>query len=154
MIHIRLGTTTDHATLVEFNKKLAFETEGLTLEHEVISSGVHRALNSKGLSQYFVAVVDDEIVGQLMITPEVSDWRDGVIWWIQSVYVAQSWRGKGVYRELYENIVHEASKSADVRAIRLYVEENNHAAIKTYKKLGMLTSHYQVMETCLKKDQK
>lgn len=143
---IRKATEKDIPTIVDFNQRLAEESEGKRLDPEIIGRGVKRALATPSLCQYYVAEYQGTVVGQTMITYEITDWRDGIAYWIQSVYVAQSHRGQGVYRRLYEHIREEARKAGDVRLIRLYVEVENDPAIATYEKLGMHRAHYHMYE--------
>ena len=81
-----------------------------------------------------------------MITYEWSDWRNGVMWWIQSVYVRPEYRNKGVFRALFTYIEQLARNRADVKALRLYVMQNNQSGKKTYKAVGMRDSQYIVYE--------
>src|SRR3954452_8892223 len=98
---IRDATPADAATIVDFNARMARETEGLTLDPAVLSRGVRAALADPAKAIYFVAEIDRRVVGQLMITHEWSDWRDGDIWWVQSVYVHPEYRRRGIFRTLY-----------------------------------------------------
>jgi GNAT superfamily N-acetyltransferase len=85
-------------------------------------------------------------VGQAAVTREWSDWRDGWVWWLQSVYVADTHRGRGVFRAIFEQIRREAQEDPDVIGLRLYVENANHAAMRTYESLGMKPGGYSVYE--------
>ena len=82
-----------------------------------------------------------------MVTTEWSDWRDGLFWWIQSVYVQADFRRQGVYRQKYQTIQSLAAKEPDVCGYRLYVEKENTAAQKTYESLGMSATDYLLYET-------
>ncbi len=134
--------------LVRGNQAMALETEGKQLDERVLRRGVESVLKDPGKGHYFVAVrtSDAEVVGQLMITFEWSDWRAGQVHWIQSVYVAPEARRLGVYRALHEHVVADAKSRGDVVAIRLYVERHNTAAQRTYSRVGMKTSIYDLME--------
>jgi ribosomal protein S18 acetylase RimI-like enzyme len=145
---LRRGTHADAAVLVEFNQRLAQETEGKTLETAIVTAGVIAALDDPARGLYFVAEQDGRIVGQLMVTTEWSDWRNGWIWWIQSVYVRQEARRQGVFRALYEHVQAQAKADPAVVGLRLYVEEENHAAQQTYRSLGMARTGYLVLERC------
>jgi GNAT superfamily N-acetyltransferase len=135
----------DESTIVAFNRALAHETEHKDLAIDVVTRGVRRVLVDPARGRYFVAVVDDAVVGQLMITREWSDWRDGWFFWIQSVYVAPAHRRRGLYRALHAHVVDVARAQGDVCGVRLYVEPDNERARRTYLALGM--SHtYDVME--------
>ncbi len=145
-IEIRPGRADDAATIAEFNVRMAQETEGRTLDRAILDTGVRAALADASKARYFVAEAGDgHVVGQLMITLEWSDWRNGEIWWIQSVYVHADYRGRGVFRKLYRHVA-ELAKQQGAAGLRLYVERENAAAQTTYAQLGMTMTHYLVME--------
>ncbi len=145
---LRRGTPADAAIIAEFNRRLADETEGKTLNESVLSAGVAAVLADPSRGLYFVAERDGAVVGQLMITTEWSDWRNGWIWWIQSVYVHKDARRQGVFRALYEHVEAVARADAQVVGLRLYVEHDNHTAQQTYLGLGMERTGYLVLERC------
>ena len=115
------------------------------LDRDVLNAGVSRMLAEPSRGRYFVAEDGDEVVGQLAVTHEWSDWRNGDIWWIQSVYIAKEHRRKGVYQALHAH-VREAARAAGVIGFRLYVERDNEAAQSTYAALGMHRSPYVMYE--------
>lgn len=141
---LRRATVDDHSIIVELNKALAKETEDLDLPDATISRGVYAVLRDPSKGAYFVVQVGDEIVAQLMITLEWSDWRNAEVWWVQSVFVRTSYRRKGYYRRLYAYVKEEA-KNAGAGGVRLYADNSNGRAHETYKAMGM-TSHYKVFE--------
>lgn len=134
--------------IVAFNAELAQETEGKTLDTAVLARGVQAALADPDRLRYWVAVEDatNRVIGQAAVTREWSDWRDGWVWWFQSVYVDKDRRGRGVFRALYLTIRESARASGDVVGLRLYVEEENHRAKSTYGALGMSRGGYEVYE--------
>ena len=143
---IRQAGPADAPTIVQFNRLLASETEGKTLDAAVVAAGVAAALadpDHKG--PYYLAVEGENILGQLQITFEWSDWRNGWFWWIQGVYIRAEARRRGVFRSLYRHVVEQA-RAAGVIGIRLYVERENHAAQRTYKELGMEEAGYLLMQ--------
>ena len=144
-ILVRNAEKTDWATVAEFNRALAAETEDKELDWDILSTGVCRLLDDAGKGRYFIAEVDGRIVGTTMITYEWSDWRDGWIWWIQSVYVHPDFRGRGVFSRLYRH-VESLAAAEEVRAVRLYVLQSNQRARAAYLKLGMHESGYTVLE--------
>lgn len=146
---IREARDSDAATIASFNSLMAEETEGKALDPETIGAGVRGLLAETARGRYWVAENADEIIGQLMITYEWSDWRNGTIWWIQSVYVPAAWRRKGVFSALYRHVESLAEAEPGVIGLRLYVEENNTRAQQTYKDLGMTKPSYLVMESML-----
>ena len=144
-ILVRNAEPTDWATIAEFNRALAAETEDKDLDWDILCTGVRRLLEDAAKGRYFIAEIDGRIVGTTMITYEWSDWRDGWIWWIQSVYVHPDCRGRGVFSRLYRHVAALAA-TEDVRAVRLYVLKSNERARATYLKLGMYESGYTVLE--------
>ena len=144
-IIIREADSEDTARIVLFNQAMARETEGRELDRKVLTKGVEALLKDPARGRYFVAVKGDEVVGQVMITTEWSDWRNGLVWWLQSVYVSKLHRREGVYRMLHDH-VRETALSEKVLGIRLYVERDNLAAQETYRALGMLASQYLMYE--------
>ena len=145
-ISIRPPTTQDVETLVTFNQRLAWETEAKLLDPDTLRRGVWAVLADPQRGQYFLAEQAGQVVGQLLITREWSDWRNGWLWWIQSVYVRAEARQQGVFRALFEWVLQEAQRQGDVVGLRLYVENHNTAALATYYKLGMVDAGYRVLE--------
>ena len=144
-IKIREASINDIPTLAKNNEALARETENIQLHSEILFAGISNALKREDC-HYFVAELNGEVVGQTMITYEWSDWRNGVMWWIQSVYVQPEYRKKGIFRSLFKHIEHLAENQSNVKALRLYVMGNNLSGINTYKTLGMQDSGYIVYE--------
>ncbi len=147
-ILVRDARLDDLATIVDFNTRLARETEDKVLDSATLESGVRTALDSPDRLRYWIAALADsgQVVGQAAITREWSDWRNGWIWWFQSVYVAPEARGQGVFRMLHAAIRAEAVAALDVVGLRLYVEHSNDRAQQTYRALGMAPGGYHVFE--------
>jgi GNAT superfamily N-acetyltransferase len=145
---VRPATPADTATLVEFNRLLAAETEGLTLDPAMLRAGVEALLRDPNRGRYLVAEEAGVVVGQVMWTFEWSDWRNGWLWWIQSVYVCADARRRGVFRALFERVVEAARRDGNVVGLRLYMERENHTARRTYERLGLTGTEYVVLERC------
>ncbi len=145
-IVVRDARRDDHAAIVAQNAALALETERKTLDLDVLSRGVTRALADPLRLRYWVAEDRESgrVVGQAAITREWSDWRDGDIWWLQSVFVDEKYRGRGVFRSLLEAIRAAARSTPGVIGLRLYVESANHRAQATYRALGLVPEGYEV----------
>lgn len=143
---VRDARPRDAAVLVTYNSAMARETEGKSLDPDRIGPGVAKLLADASRGRYWVAESDGTVVGQIMVTYEWSDWRNGNLWWIQSVYVHPDWRRKGVFSALYRHVESLAAAEPDVIGLRLYVEENNTRAQRTYAALGMVKPSYLVME--------
>ncbi len=144
-ITIRRAALSDWETVAEYNFRLAAETEDTVLDRDVLALGVQAALADAGKGLYFVAEAGGEIIGQAMVTFEWSDWRNGAIWWFQSVYVRADWRRRGVFRRLYEAIF-QAGRDTGAVEFRLYAVATNEPALATYRSLRMKHTPYIVME--------
>ncbi|MEP6925439.1 MAG: GNAT family N-acetyltransferase [Pyrinomonadaceae bacterium] len=146
-ISIRLAEPNDALAIIDFNQRMAQETENKELPLEIITNGVTAVFADSNKGFYVVGETSvQEIVGCLMITFEWSDWRAGWFWWIQSVYVRSDFRGQGVYKKLYEWVTAQATAKGNVCGIRLYVEKDNMVAQKVYEKLDMEETHYLMYE--------
>lgn len=160
-IQVRPALPDDWETIVDFNCRLAEESEGKRLDRGDVVPGVQALLSDPRKGRYFVAVTEAEsfprardagrIVGQLMHTFEWSDWRNGMIWWLQSVYVHPEFRRQGVFRALFERLRQEAEADPGVVGLRLYVEEGNQRAHATYDRLGLRPGGYFVMERMIRR---
>jgi ribosomal protein S18 acetylase RimI-like enzyme len=146
-ISVRDATPDDVEFVVNCNSRLAVETEDKTLDRAVLTRGVRRVLARPDLCRYFIAEVDGRPAGTTMLTYEATDWRDGVIWWFQSVYIVPEFRNLGVFRAVYQYIEELARNSDEVKALRLYVRKDNKRALATYRALGMSAAGYEVLET-------
>lgn len=145
-INVRAATPSDLAAIVEFNLQLAAETEEKSLDLERLSRGVAALLADAAKGRYFVAEIDSTLVGQMMHTWEWSDWRNGMLWWLQSVYVRPEFRGRGVFKALYDHVATLARAEADVVGLRLYVDQRNAAARRVYARCGLEPAGYDVLE--------
>lgn len=143
---IRKARLSDAATVADFNRRLAWETERRKLEASRITKGVRALLRDSTKGIYFVAQEKGAITGQIMITYEWSDWRNGNFWWIQSVYVRPEFRRRGVFRSLFSRVHKLAKSRRDVCGLRLYVEHGNKRAQRTYAKLKMHRAAYRIFE--------
>ncbi len=142
---IRRAEQSDASAIVAGNQSMAMETEGKQLKAAVLEPGVSRLLADASLGRYWIGEIDKQYAGQIMVTLEWSDWRNGHFWWIQSVYIAKQFRRQGVFTALYEKVQSEA-KDARAVGLRLYVERENTGAIATYEALGMSEPDYKMME--------
>jgi GNAT superfamily N-acetyltransferase len=143
---IRPAQLSDTEFIARSNERMALETEHKVLPPATIRAGVARVLADPQLGRYFVAEVDGQPVGCLMITYEWSDWRNGMFWWVQSVYVEPAYRGRGVYRSLYQHVKQVAAAEGGCCGFRLYVEKDNLRAQQTYQRLGMSPTDYLMFE--------
>jgi ribosomal protein S18 acetylase RimI-like enzyme len=145
-IIIRIAAPADSAVISDYNALMAKETEGIKLDRERLRKGTEALFSDMSKGVYYLAEIDGAVVGQLMITYEWSDWRNATFWWIQSVYVLPEYRNQGIFRALYRYIESLARTRGNVCGLRLYVDDANEIAQKTYEALGMKRSHYKMME--------
>jgi GNAT superfamily N-acetyltransferase len=130
---------------------LARETEGRELDRPTLLAGVRALIENPARGIYFVAEETGQVIGQVMITFEWSDWRNGTFWWLQSVYVREEFRQRGVFRSLFEHVRSLAGQESGVCGLRLYVERENDRAKGAYRQLGMTDAGYEVFETVLER---
>jgi len=145
-IHIRPAAGHDHRTIVAFQCRMAHETENLTLDENTVAAGVRTVLDEPARGCYWLAELSGHIVGCLLTLPEWSDWRNGTVLWIHSVYVRPEFRRRGVFRALYQHVARIVECDSSLKGLRLYVDRRNLAARKTYEALGMDGEHYQLYE--------
>lgn len=159
-ITIRRACLEDAETLARFNEAMAWETEHKRLDPATIRAGVRAVLGDESKGRYFVATEPaacgvagpqdaPRVIGQVMHTREWSDWRNGDIWWLQSVYVHPDFRGRGVFRSLLQAVLDDAQSTPGVVGVRLYVERENDAAKSVYRKLRFTDAGYDVFERML-----
>ncbi len=144
--HFRIADSGDIDTLVQFNCRIALETEGKQLDPATVTQGVRRGMQQGDEVVYYVADAGSGPIGALMLTREWSDWRNGWLAWVQSVYVLPDYRGSGVFRSLLQHVLGELKANADVVGVRLYVEVDNSRALEVYERSGFSDPHYKVLE--------
>jgi GNAT superfamily N-acetyltransferase len=145
-LHVRPAVPEDAVIIARYNRYLALETERKALSASTVEAGVRALLADPSKGRYFVAVLEDRVIGQMMHTREWSDWRNGDIWWLQSVYVHPDHRGQGVFRALVSTLEAEARATPGVVGLRLYVEEHNERAHLAYDRMGFVRAGYLVRE--------
>ena len=145
-VRIRPAVPDDTPTIIAFNLGLAEESERRQLDRGVLERGVRALLGDPSRGRYFLAECEDTPVGQIMLTQEWSDWRNGMFWWIQSVYVHPDWRARGVFKALFAHVDALSRRAEEVCGLRLYVERDNARAQEAYRRCGLATTDYILME--------
>ena len=143
---VREAKFEDLISILEFQLAMAKETEGIELERETVEKGVAAVLEDPSKGLYYVAEENEEVIGSLLTTYEWSDWRNGTVLWIQSVYVIPGFRRQGVYSKIYEYVKGRVLKNDSLKGIRLYADKQNSGAQQVYRKLGMNPDHYITFE--------
>jgi len=145
-VRYREGVPSDANDIIDFQIAMAQETEDFELQRDITTRGVHAVFADPSHGRYFVAEAEGNVIASLMITYEWSDWRNGMVWWIQSVYVSPEFRRRGIYAGLYAHVKAIVLPDASIRGIRLYVDNRNVSAQEVYSRLGMEGEHYRVFE--------
>ena len=143
---IRKATTDDIRTIAAFQQKMAYETESLELDSEVLLEGVGNVFRDPSKGFYLVAQEKESIIASMLLTPEWSDWRNSLFLWIQSLYVIPAYRRKGVFRMMYDHVQQMVRESDGYAGIKLYVDQGNERAQEAYRRVGMKASHYNLFE--------
>ena len=146
MVKIRKANLSDSERIVELQLRMAKETEGMDLNRDVVSKGVCGVFQEPSRGTYWVVEEKGEVLGVLLAIPEWSDWRNGTVLWIHSLYVVPEARGRGVFKKLYLNLKEQVEKSPELVGLRLYVDKKNKSAKQIYEKLGMSKDHYELYE--------
>ncbi len=146
MFRIRLAIEADTQAIIDFQMKMALESEDFQLNRETLASGVIAVFRDPQKGKYFVAEHDGEVIASMLLTPEWSDWRNRWVFWLQSVYVLPDYRKKGVFRMMYSHAKKLVEEDNDCAGLRLYVDVDNKNALAVYRALGMNGDHYKVFE--------
>ncbi len=146
MFHVRPALAGDSPVIIDFQLKMAKETEDADLDRSELSKGVEAVFNDPGKGTYYVGETEGKVVSSMMITREWSDWRNRWVYWLQSVYVVPEQRGKGLFRKMYEYIKEHVLQDPGVSGIRLYVDATNLNALRVYEAVGMDDDHYKLCE--------
>ena len=143
---LRKAISTDSEIIVQFQLAMAMETEGINLDSKIVSKGVSAVFKDPTKGNYYVAEENNQVIASLLTTFEWSDWRNGTVLWIQSVFVDPRYRGKGVFKAMYKNIQNIVKENQELKGIRLYAEKSNTNAHVVYEKLRMNADHYKLYE--------
>jgi len=145
-INIRPGLLFDIEVITQFQIRMALETESLKLDPSTVLKGVTAVFDDPSKGKYWIAEKAGEVVGCLLTVPEWSDWRNGTVLWIHSVYIREEFRNQGIFRKLYAHLTQMVKETPDLRGLRLYVDKSNVSAQRVYEKLGMSGEHYHLFE--------
>jgi len=143
---IRKAEIKDADVIIDFQLKMAMETEGITLDLGVLKAGVNTLFKNPDKGLYYVAEVDGKVVGSTMTTYEWSDWRNATMIWLQSVYFLPEYRNQKLFSKMYAFIKKHVESDESLCGIRLYVDKTNKHAQKVYKALGITGEHYDTYE--------
>jgi len=145
-MNIRRAEERDIPIITEFNCLMAWETEEKALDASTALAGARAIIEDPARGFYLVAELNGEMIGQLMVTNEWSDWRNKFFLWIQSVFVRPEFRGQKVFSRLFQHLLEMFEGNEEVAGFRLYVERNNTGAKSVYESLGMSKTIYDMYE--------
>lgn len=146
MIEI-IPATDQHIQFIQHAQlSMAMETEGLALDPEILLLGIQAVFDDKNRGKYYVALFNERIVACMLTLTEWSDWRNGDVVWIQSVYVLPESRRYGVFSQFYLYVKQLIKNDVNLKGIRLYVEQTNKKACAVYQAMGMSGEHYKLYE--------
>jgi ribosomal protein S18 acetylase RimI-like enzyme len=148
MFTVRLAETAETELIVNFQLRMAEESEGLTLDRDTLTQGVTAVFTGTARAGYWMIADADagEVRGMCMTVPEWSDWRNGTVVWIHSVYVVPEARRQGAFRTLYEHLRRSVETTPELVGLRLYVDKTNERAQQVYDAMGMTREHYDLYE--------
>lgn len=146
MIDVRPARPDEAGRIAEAQLAMALETESLQLDAAIVAAGVRAVFDDPAKGTYYAACQHGQVAGVLLTTPEWSDWRNGTILWIQSVYVWPRWRRQGVFAAMYDHLREQVQASPGLIGLRLYVATGNTGAQAVYRAMGMTAEHYQLYE--------
>ncbi len=145
-IIIKQASLADEEKIIAFQLAMADETEGLKLNPVILKTGINAVLTDVTKGIYYVAEINNNIAGSMLVTYEWSDWRNGLVLWFQSVYVIPEYRGKGIFKKMYNFLKEKVLTDDKLKGLRLYVDKRNINAQKVYTSLGMSYEHYTMFE--------
>jgi GNAT superfamily N-acetyltransferase len=145
-MNIEFSSAKNSKIIADFQVKMALETENIKLDREIVTKGVQAVFDDPAKGKYLVAISESEVVASLLIVPEWSDWRNGTVYWIHSVYVIPVFRGQKVFFKMYSFLKEMVSESESIKGLRLYVDKTNIKAQKVYEAIGMTKEHYELYE--------
>jgi len=106
---VRIAVHQDAEAIAKNNMKLAedffqIENAPLNIQFQNVQRGVISAIEDNNKGFYLVSEEQGNVIGQIFITSEWSDWRNQEIWWLHRIFVQRDMRRKGVLRLLLQDI--------------------------------------------------
>lgn len=142
---VRKAVLDDLPYLVNFTSEEAREAEGSIKIPETLEKGILVALRDPSIATYWVLVDENDTpVGSVSAVREWSDWNAGYYWWIQSMFLSKSQRGKGRMSLLLDAVKHEVKVQKGLE-LRLYVHKDNCTAVRAYQNAHFSKSDYEIM---------
>jgi GNAT superfamily N-acetyltransferase len=139
-MEIRTGEAKDIEILVQFNTMCALESEGKVLNPESAYKGTMTLIENASKGIYYIAEIEGQAVGCLMVNLQWEDSKANYIYWLQSVFTKPEFRRRGVFKSLFRH----AYKQAEAKGLglRSYVDVGNHASLEAHRMIGMKEASY------------
>jgi GNAT superfamily N-acetyltransferase len=142
---VRTARLADLDALVAFTLLEARHAEGIEKSPDIVREGAKVALDDPSIARYWILENQEgEVIGNISIVREWSNWNAGYYWRIQSMFIAPEYRGRKLMGYLIE-AVRKAAKSENALDIRLLVHQDNHRAQKAYYRWGFSNGPYDFM---------
>ena len=132
--------------IVDCQIRLALESENLQLDRKTVTRGVEHVFSNPMMGYYIAAVDENELVGCALITYEWSDWRNGLVLWLHSLYVLPEFRRRNIFKRIWSFVQQRIQLDEKIKGLRLYVDSQNFMAKNVYHRIGMKTGHYEIFE--------
>lgn len=117
--------------------KMAKETENKNLDKVKVKLAIDKLKKNSNLGHYVVISDNDKYCGMNMVTFEYNVHENKRVLWLQSVFIDENYRNKGLFRKLLKENENFANDKEDfAKVVKLYMEKNNTKAEQVYLKLG------------------
>ena len=133
-ILIRTGIESDLPRVLELVKELAIYEKAPDEVVVSVEEMVNWGFGNEKVFDFFVAEVDGIVQGIALYYFKYSTWK-GKCLFLEDIIVTEKWRGRGLGKKLFEEVVIVA-KNKKVRRLEWQVLEWNTPAINFYKKYG------------------
>ena len=100
-------------------------------------------MRSPDYARGYILECDDNVAGYALLAVTFSQEAGGLTWWVEELYVEETYRGKGLGSGFLKELI--VAAPPEVKRIRLEVEEDNTRAVKLYRSLGLEPLDYGQM---------
>ncbi len=132
--------------LVDFNMKLAIETENRPLNLETLTKSMNAILEDERKGVYLILFEGEEALGQIAYVYEWSTWRNANYMWLTDLYIKPEHRKRGLFKIIYQHVMRLYEENPSVLGLRFYVDKGNTSVVPIYKKVGWKESNYDLWE--------
>lgn len=112
---IRVALPDDIPVISEMSSALATDSTGPQATPERVFRGVRAVLLRPENGTYFLALVEGQVVGQIMLTREWNDHLNGWTAWMRRLFVRPEHRGIGIGRALCKYLISAATDAVEYK---------------------------------------